>query len=335
VAGEGERGEWVLRVVVLLGSEVAMRVAGLCGGGWLLCLAGMVAVGLPLAAGQGVGDAPGQARAGGAGGAENGERLPTLFLVGDSTMHPGGGAVLGGGDVIGEYCDKSRIVVENHALAGRSSRSFIDDPRGWVTVKPKLRKGDWVFIQFGHNDDEGSALNVLRFRFTLSGTGEEAGEFVVPAGTQGNRAPHTAPGDKVEIHTFGYYLREMIADVRAAGATPVLFSSVPRNRWENGKIVRGEERHGPWTKEVAGATKVAFVDLNEKIAEVYDPLNEAKVKALFFTAADNTHTSPNGARVSAACGVLGLLEVKGLGLEGFMVAGAGEKARGVREGAGK
>ena len=106
------------------------------------------------------------------------------------------------------------------AISGRSSRSFIDDPRGWVTITRKLQKGDFVFIQFGHNDDEGSALNVLRFRFTLSGVGDEVGVFEVPASTQAQGTPNATPGTKVTIHSFGYYLKQMITETQAAGATP-------------------------------------------------------------------------------------------------------------------
>ncbi len=140
-------------------------------------LAAAYVVGLRPAAGQAApaaAPAPAEART-----------MPTLFLAGDSTMAGGGGGTQGWGNALAPFFDTSRIKVENHAIAGRSSRGYMDDPRGWATIQPKLQKGDFVFIQFGHNDDEASALNVLRFRFTLSGVGDEAAEFEVPSTTQG------------------------------------------------------------------------------------------------------------------------------------------------------
>ncbi len=259
--------------------------------------------------------------------------MPTLFLAGDSTMAGGGGGTQGWGNALAPFFDGSRIKVENHAIAGRSSRGYMDDPRGWGTIQPKLQKGDFVFIQFGHNDDEGSALNVLRFRFTLSGVGDEAAEFEVPSTTQAQGNPNAVPGTKITVHTFGYYIKKMATDAQAAGATPIIVSSIPRNAWSNGIIIRGEERHGPWAKEVAEALKVPFVDLNETVAKVYDPLGEAKVKSLFFGTADNTHTSPNGARLNAACSVLGLLEIKDCPLDAYLLPVAGTMGKVIHENA--
>ena len=233
-----------------------------------LMLAAVCAAGVNSAAGQaapGAGAAPAEART-----------MPTLFLAGDSTMAGGGGATRGWGNALAPFFDGSRIKVENHAIAGRSSRGYMDDARGWGTIQPKLQKGDFVFIQFGHNDDEGSALNVLRFRFTLSGVGDEAAEFEVPASTQAQGNPNAVPGTKITVHTFGYYIKKMATDAQAAGATPIIVSSIPRNAWSNGIIIRGEERHGPWAKEVAEALKVPFVDLNETVAKVYDPLGRRR-----------------------------------------------------------
>ena len=206
---------------------------------------------------------------------------PTLFLAGDSTMAAGGGAW---GVALVPYFDASRITVQNHAIAGRSSRSYIEDTRGWITVKSKLQKGDFVFIQFGHNDDEGSSLNVLRFRFTLSGVGDEAGIFEVLPTTQTQGGPTYVTGQKVTIHTFGYYIKQMITETQAAGATPIVLSPVPRNAWDNGKIVRGEEPPRAMVgRKWAEAAKVPFININvRRSRKCTIRWAKAKVKTLLF-----------------------------------------------------
>lgn len=93
-------------------------------------------------------------------------QLPTLFIVGDSTVKnrlP----LVGWGDPIVEFFDLTRINMENHAMAGRSSRTFIAEGR-WEAVRSKLKKGDFVLIQFGHNDSK-QKLSVDRY--SLPGLG--------------------------------------------------------------------------------------------------------------------------------------------------------------------
>jgi rhamnogalacturonan acetylesterase len=220
-------------------------------------------------------------------------QLPTLFIVGDSTVKnrlP----LVGWGDPIADFFDLSRINVENHAMAGRSSRTFIAEGR-WEAVRSKLKKGDFVLIQFGHND---SKMKLSMDRYSLPGLGEET-EDAVDSKTH----------EKIVIHTFGFYMRRMIAETLAAGATPVVLSPVPRSKWADGKIVRGEENHAAWDAEIAKAAGVSYIDLNAIIADVYDPIGKAKIKALYFPG-DNTHNNLAGARLNAACVVRGLLDSK-------------------------
>lgn len=215
---------------------------------------------------------------------------PVLFVCGDSTAARDRPPLLGWAEQLGAFFDPAKLQVENRARAGRSARSFIAEGL-WGAVRDQLRPGDVVLLQFGHNDSK-NAMNIARF--DLSGTGPE-----VEAATD----PQT--GAPVQVHTFGYYLREMIDQARAAGATVVVLSPVPRNKWENGRIVRGEEQHGPWAAAVAQAAGVPFVNANELIAKLYDPIGQARLKAMYFPR-DNTHTNPAGARVNAACIVTGL-----------------------------
>ena len=76
---------------------------------------------------------------------------PSLFLVGDSTVKNGTKGQMGWGEQIGKYFDPAKITVKNHAIGGRSSRSFQAEGR-WDKVLAELQPGDFLLIQFGHND---------------------------------------------------------------------------------------------------------------------------------------------------------------------------------------
>src|SRR5580658_5299434 len=171
---------------------------------------------------------------------------PMVFVIGDSTVK-NHGILVGWGEVIGDYFDARQIGVENDAVPGRSSRTFVDEGK-WAAVRSKLRKGDFVLMQFGHNDSK-QALSMDRY--SLPGLGEETEQGV-------NSKTH----QPVTIHTFGFYMRLMISEAKAAGATPIVFSPVPRCKWEDGKLAREEAGTGEWARETAAALNVSFVDLN-------------------------------------------------------------------------
>lgn len=109
---------------------------------------------------------------------------------------------------------------------------------------------------------------------------------------------------KETVHTFGWYLRKYVADTRAKGATPILCSLVPRKIWVDGKIRRNTSTYRGWTQQVAEQEHVAFVDLNEIIAERYDAMGEKAVDPLFGD--PHTHTTLAGAQLNAECVVAGL-----------------------------
>jgi rhamnogalacturonan acetylesterase len=232
--------------------------------------------------------------------------LPALFIIGDSTVKNHGKVIQGWGDPIAEFFDRDRIVVENDALAGRSSRTFITEGL-WEKVRVKLKKGDFVLMQFGHNDTKAP---ISANRYSLAGLGEETEDAVDPKTKQ-----------PIVIHTYGWYMRKMIGEAQASGAEPIVLSPVPRCKWANGKIVRGEEHHGQWASEVAVAADVPFIDLNGLIADRYDPIGQPTIKAMYFPQ-DNTHTNPAGAKINAACVVLGLLQLKDCPLSSYFTASA-------------
>jgi lysophospholipase L1-like esterase len=222
---------------------------------------------------------------------------PTLFLVGDSTVKNGSGHGDGGlwgwGQVLAPLFDSDRITVKNEAIGGRSSRTFFTEGR-WDRVVAELRPGDFVLMQFGHNDG-GELFKGNRPRASLKGNGDETRDGVVEA-----------TGKSETVHSYGWYLRRYIADAKAQGATPIVLSPVPRNIWKDGHVARASRDYGKWAAAAAAAGGAEFVDLNEIIARRYEQAGEDRVKNDYFTSADHTHTTEAGAQVNAKCVAAGL-----------------------------
>lgn len=235
-------------------------------------------------------------------------QLPTLFVVGDSTARNSAAGAQGWGDAFGQYFDPAKITVLNRARAGRSSRTFVTEGL-WDGVLKGMKAGDFVLIQFGHND--GGPVDTGRARASLPGVGEETQEVT------------TADGAKEVVHAYGWYLRKMVADAKAKGATPIVLSLTVRNLWKDGRVERGSGQFGAWVADVAKAQGVAFVDLTNIVADQYDTMGQGKVKALFGL--DYAHTSPAGAELNAASVVAGLKGLKNSPLVNFF----GDKAKAV------
>jgi lysophospholipase L1-like esterase len=218
--------------------------------------------------------------------------LPTLFLIGDSTVRNGRGDGAnnqwGWGDCVGNYFDPRKINVVNRAVSGLSSRTYLTEGH-WDRVLAMVKPGDFVMMQFGHNDNGSPATG----RTSIKGIGPETLDVDNPT-----NQTHEV------VLTFGGYLRKYIADTRAKGATPIVCSLIPRKIWKDGKIFRNKESQAGWAEQVAKAEGVAFVDLNELIAERYDALGPEKVEPLF--ADEHTHTTAAGAELNAQCVITGL-----------------------------
>ncbi|MBI4911086.1 MAG: GDSL family lipase [Acidobacteria bacterium] len=228
-------------------------------------------------------------------------RLPTVFLIGDSTASNTGGK--GWGDHLANYFDTAKVNVVNRSRAGRGSRTFLTEGL-WDKVKNDLKSGDFVFIQFGHND--GGPPDRDRARGSLPGLGGESKEFTLPN------------GNKEVVYTFGHYMREFIRGAESRGATPVLLSLTVRNIWKDGKVERGSGRFGGWTQELASTAGVAFLDVTNIIADRYESMGEEKVKALFPI--DHTHTSVEGAALTASLVVAALNRIPSHPLLAFLIA---------------
>ncbi|MFZ9747455.1 MAG: rhamnogalacturonan acetylesterase [Opitutaceae bacterium] len=215
-------------------------------------------------------------------------RLPSVWLVGDSTVRTGrgdgGGGQWGWGEYLPAHLDRDRINVVNRAVGGTGVRSF-QDTGYWERVREKLKPGDFVMVQFGHNDNGPRA--------PLRGIGDEVGEREHPT----TKAP-------LPMHTWGWYLRRYVHEARARGATPIICSLIPRKVWRDGRIVRTADSHADWARAVARTENVPFVDLHEIIARHYDELGPERVNPFF--ADERVHTSAAGAEFNAACVVEGL-----------------------------
>ncbi len=213
---------------------------------------------------------------------------PVFYIIGDSTVRNGDGtgkgSLWGWGSFVAEQVDTNKLQVQNHAMGGRSSRTFITEGR-WDKILLTLKKGDFVIIQFGHND--ASPLDdTARARGVLRGVSEKDTLIYNPI----RKINET-------VYTYGFYMRRFVRETKAKGATPIICSLVPRNSWKEGKVQRSADSWALWAKQVAEQEGAFFIDLNELVAAEYDKLGQEKVKALYFPS-DNTHTNLEGAKIN-------------------------------------
>jgi len=233
------------------------------------------------------------------------KQIPTLFIIGDSTVNNTGQGFRGWGNVLGEFFDATKINIENRARGGRSSRTFYTEGL-WDKALIEIKKGDFVLIQFGHND--GGPIDKEKARGSLKGIGEETTEITVEA-----------TGKKEIVHTYGWYLRKFISDAKLKGAIPIVLSPVPRNIWKDGEVVRASADYGKWAEESAKSENAVFIDLNEIIAEHYEKDGQEKVASTYFTIIDHTHTTAAGARLNAASVIEGLKKIKKVQLRKYIL----------------
>lgn len=204
----------------------------------------------------------------------------TVYLIGDSTVctQPVSQApVTGWGTPFAAFFDET-VTVENHARGGRSTRTFISENR-WQPIEAALKPGDYVFMQFGHNDE---------------------------AKEEQYKDRYTTPED------YRKNLIRFITETRAKSAFPVLVTPVSRRRFS--KEGKAQETHIEYSKivaEVAAAHQVPLIDLDTKSRVLFDSLGLDYSKLLFNISEaganpqfpdgvnDNTHFSEYGARLMA------------------------------------
>ncbi len=222
----------------------------------------------------------------------------TIFLAGDSTMAEKRAEKrpeTGWGEMLQKYFDVGKVKIENHAQNGRSTKTFISENR-WQAIVDKLKKGDYVFIQFGHNDQS-----------------KDKGERYTP------------PAD------FKANLRRMVSDARAKNAIPVLFTPVVRRRFnKDGKFYDAHGEYPDLTRAVATELKVTLIDMHRSSEKLLVEYGAERSKKLFLILQpneslnypqgldDNTHFSPAGAEEMARLAVNEIKENKSLKLRKYL-----------------
>jgi hypothetical protein len=118
------------------------------------------------------------------------------------------------------------------------------------------------------------------------------------------------------VHTYGWYMRKYIADIRAKGAIPIVLSPSVRNRWKEGKVDRGPLGVRDWAAAVASAQHAAFVDVANIVADRYESLGQARVRGFYYN--ELVHTNLDGARIDAALVVSGLAALSNPSLVNYL-----------------
>jgi rhamnogalacturonan acetylesterase len=237
---------------------------------------------------------------------------PVVYIIGDSTVRNTNRPQCGWGEMIADFFDTTQISISNQAMAGRSTRTFIKEKR-WDKVLSTLKPGDFVIMQFGHNEGSKPDTSKAGYRGVLRGIGDETVQL-------------TWKDSTIEtVHTYGWYLRKFVQDAKAKGATPIICSMIPRNQWNytvkgdstsKQLVRRADKDYGKWAKEIAASEGVFFIDLNAISADKYDKLGPEEVKNYFHK--DHTHTNEEGAKINAASVVEGIRSIKGLILNNYL-----------------
>ncbi|KAK3372176.1 SGNH hydrolase-type esterase domain-containing protein [Podospora didyma] len=205
---------------------------------------------------------------------------PTVYLAGDSTMAKTSGQLMGWGEYLGKYVS---VPVVNKAISGRSARSYWNEGR-FTEIEKLVTTGDIVVIEFGHNDGGSPNSASDNGRSDCPGTGSET----CKSGKNGET-----------VYTFGYYIENASKKFIAKGASVIVSSQTPNNMWEGGKYGAGASRFVDYASKAAKniGKGASFVDHFQAVAAMYLKLGNTKTNALYPV--DHTHTSPEGADLSA------------------------------------
>ncbi|HRH42237.1 MAG TPA: rhamnogalacturonan acetylesterase [Pyrinomonadaceae bacterium] len=230
-------------------------------------------------------------------------KLPTFFIVGDSTLKSNS-PLRGWGQELGQFFNQEKINVVNRAIGGRSSRTFQYEGR-WEKVLSEVKKGDFIIIQFGHNDVGKYDDPAAKDRPALHSEGDETAEVT------------RTDGKTETVHSFGWYMRKYGNDAKAKGATVIFCSMVPHKDWDTGKIIRKEsETFVKWTANAAKATGASFINLNEMIAIEFEKAGMEKVETFFGD--KRTHSTPAGALFNAEIVIGGLRGLSKLKIDKYL-----------------
>ena len=237
------------------------------------------------------------------------KQKPVLYLIGDSTVDHGSGNndLWGWGKYLPQFFDTNKVVIRNYAQGGTSTRTFFTggiwdkkiNKRGlWDTVSVNMKKGDFLMIQFGLNDN-GRIDDSARARGTLKGIGNDSVSIY-----------NLVTKKQEVVYSFGWYLRKFIQHAKQKGVTVIVCSTIPTNRWKDGKLIRGENGFAEWALQVAKEENVFSIDLNNRIADVYDSEGEQLVTTKYHIEKDKTHTTSQGAILNASIVAQGIADLQ-------------------------
>ena len=213
---------------------------------------------------------------------------PVVFFTGDSTVKnedKDDNSMWGWGSVAHTVFNTKRCTLVNAAMAGRSARTFMEEGR-WEKVYNSIEPGDYVLIQFGHNDMGDIAGGKARADI---GCVKDSSHVYRLAKDRTYKV----------VYSYGWYLRKFVDDVREKGGNPVIVSMTPRNEWPGGKMERRPGSCATWAKEVAEELGVPFVDMHNLTADYLDRKAGSKEAAAKYYKRDHTHTSRLGAELNA------------------------------------
>ncbi|MCL4694744.1 MAG: rhamnogalacturonan acetylesterase [Candidatus Hydrogenedentes bacterium] len=202
--------------------------------------------------------------------------VPRLYVIGDSTAASYAedrAPLTGWAQVLQDYLDPACIVVDDRARSGRSSKSFMEEG-AWAPIREALKPGDYVFIQFGHNDQK-----------------------------QNDPARYTDPAT-----SYRAFLTQYVSETRDAGSIPVLLTSINRNGWnESGEFIDGMGAYPDAVRAVAREMETPLIDLHRLTRERFESIGPERTRDLFLYLekgespnypdgkADGTHLCTEGA----------------------------------------
>lgn len=226
------------------------------------------------------------------------KKTVTIYLAGDSTLAAKAEnkrPETGWGEFLQSYFDESKIKIENEAQNGRSTKSFIDEGR-WQKIVENLKKGDYVFIEFGHNDEKI----------------EDPKRYAAPETDYRNN------------------LIKFVSDVRAKKAFPILLTPVVRRKFDQNENF--QDTHGAYpeaVRKVAAELKVTLIDMHLESEKLLKTLGAENSRKLFLQlkpgensnypngVEDNTHFNASGAEAMAKIAV-GEIKRQKIGLRKFL-----------------
>ncbi|MBE8721863.1 GDSL-type esterase/lipase family protein, partial [Sphingobacterium pedocola] len=208
-----------------------------------------------------------------------------IVLIGDSTVQSGqedrdNATLWGWGTVLKQLYGGAAVNIDNQAEAGTSSRTFYRD--NFPMVLESLAAGEVLLLQFGHND-VGSVTG--DGKSSLKGIGNDTRTVV------------RTSGEQEVVHTYGWYLRQMVQEAKKKDVRVVVVSPVPKNYWNEEFVARDVEEYALWARQIATEENADFMDLHNLVADLYDFMGQPAVNAYF--PGDALHTSKEGATETA------------------------------------